>query len=105
MFKEEILENERRREIYKFVEKHPGVHLRELQRRLRMPLASLEYHLNYMTRKKVIYREKDRRYRRYYAKQLDVIDKKILSALRQKRLREIVLIVLSSKKAKYQVLL
>jgi len=105
MFKEEILENERRREIYKFIEKSPGVHLRELQRTLKMPLASLEYHINYMTRKKVVYREKDGRYRRYYVKQLDAKDKKILSALRQKRLREIVLIILSGKKAKYQFLL
>lgn len=105
MFKEEILENERRREIYKFIEKNPGVHLRELQRTLKMPLSSLEYHLNYMVRKKVIFREKDGRYRRYYVKQLDAEDKKMLSALRQKRMREIVLIVLSNKKAKYQTLL
>jgi len=105
MFKEEILENERRREIYKFLEKNPGFDLRELQRTLKMPLSSLEYHLNYMVRKKVIFREKDERYRRYYVKQLDNEDKKILSALRQKRMREIVLIILSSKKAKYQALL
>jgi len=105
MFKEEILENERRREIYKFIEKNPGVHLRKLQRTLKMPLASLEYHLNYMVRKKIILREKDGRYRRYYVKQLDAEDKKILSALRQERMREIVLIVLSNEKAKYQTLL
>ena len=105
MFKEEVLENERRREIYKFIEKNPGVHLRELQRALKMPLSSLEYHLNYMVRKKVIFREKDGRYRRYYVKHLDAEDKKMLSALRQKRMREIVLIVLSNKKVKYQTLL
>jgi len=105
MFKKEVLENERRRRIYKFVEKNPGVHLRELQRTLKIPLSSLEYHLNYMVRKKVIFREKDGRYRRYYVKQLDAEDKKILSALRQKRMREIVFVILSSKKEKYQVLL
>lgn len=105
MFKEEILENERRREIYKFIERNPGVHLRELQRTSKMPLSSLEYHLNYMVRKKIILREKDRRYKRYYVRQLDDEDKKTLSALRQKRMREIVLIVLSNKKAEYQVLL
>lgn len=105
MFRKEILESERRREIYKFIEKNPGFHLRGLQRTLKMPLTSLEYHLNYMVRKKVLFREKDGRYRRYYVKQLDVEDKKILSALRQTRMREIVLIILSSKKAKYQALL
>jgi len=105
MFKEEILESERRREIYKFIEKNPGVYLRELQRALKMPLTSLEYHINYMVRKKVILREEDGRYMRYYVKQLNAEDKKMLSALRQKRMREIVLIVLSNKKAKYQTLL
>ena len=105
MFKKEILENQRRRKIYKFIDKNPGVYLRELQRILRIPLTSLEHHLNYMVRKKVILKEKDGRYVRYYVKQLDVEDKKILSALRQKRLREIVFIVFSKKKVKYQSLL
>ncbi len=105
MFKEEILENKRRREIYESIEKNPGIHFRQLQRTLEMPLFSLEYHLSYMVRKKIIIREKAGRFRRFYVKQLEVEDKKILSALRQKRMREIVLIILSNKKAKYQVLL
>ncbi len=105
MFKEEILENKRRREIYESIEKNPGIHFRQLQRTLEMPLFSLEYHLSYMVRKKIIIREKAGRFRRFYVKQLEVEDKKILSALRQKRMREIVLIILSNKKARYQVLL
>ena len=59
MFKQEILENERRRKIYSFIDKNPGVHLRRLQRVLQIPLASVEYHLNYMVRKGVVIREKD----------------------------------------------
>ena len=70
-----------------------------------MPLASLEYHINYMTRKKILFREKDGRYERYYVKQLDAKDREVLSALRQKRLRETVLVVLLNKKVKYQALL
>ena len=102
MFKDEILENENRRKIYEAIEKSPGVHLRELQRVLDMPLTTLEYHLSYMARKKIIYSESDTHYKRYYAKTLDDEDKKVLSALRQKRMREIVLLVLSKGKAKYQ---
>jgi predicted transcriptional regulator len=105
MFKEEILENERRRRIYRFIEKNPGIYLRDLQRTLEMPLTSLEYHLDYMVRKNVILKERGGHYARYYVKQLDSEDKKILSALRQKRTREIVHITLLSKKAKYQSLL
>lgn len=105
MFKEEILENERRREIYRFIEKNPGVHLRHIERSLKMPHSSLEYHLNYMARKKIVSREKNGRYKRYFVRPLDFDDKRILSALRQKRMREIVLRVLLNRKARYQVLL
>src|SRR5665647_856940 len=102
MFKEEILENENRRKIYVVIDGSPGIHLRELQRVLNMPLTTMEYHLSYMSRKKIIYSETDTHYKRYYAKPLDDEDKKVLSALRQKRLREIVLLILSNGKAKYQ---
>ena len=104
MFKDEILENERRRRIYSTIETTPSIHLRELQRVLNMPLTTLEYHLNYMTRKKIIFAEADGYHRTYYIKPLDPEDKKVLSALRQKRMREIVLIILASQKAKYQSL-
>lgn len=102
MFKDEILENENRRKIYKIIEDSPGIHLRELQRVLDMPLTTLEYHLSYMARKRLVYSESDTHYKRYYAKPLDRDDKKVLAALRQKRLREIVLLILRLGKAKYQ---
>ncbi len=102
MFRKEILEHERRREIYELIERNPGFHLRRIQRDLDMPLSSLEYHVDYLVRKGVIFKEKDRRYRRYYARQLDSEDKKILSSLRQERTREIALRVLSEKKAKHE---
>jgi predicted transcriptional regulator len=102
MFKEEILENENRRRIYSLIEENEGIHLRELQRLLGMPLTTLEYHLSYMSRKKIIYGEKESQFRRYYTKPLDREDKKLLSALRQKKIREIVLVVMASKGAKYQ---
>jgi predicted transcriptional regulator len=104
MFKDEILENERRRKIYALVEASPGIHLRELQRVLNIPLTTLDYHLSYMTRKKIIFGETEDHHKRYYTKPLDPDDKKVLIALRQKRMREIVLIVLENGKAKYQLL-
>jgi predicted transcriptional regulator len=104
MFKEEILENDRRRKIYAVIKKNPGLHIRELQRVINIPLASLQYHLNYMARRNIIIEEKGEHYTRYYTKALDPEEKKILSVLRQKTMREIVLIILVSKKAKYQFL-
>jgi len=102
MFKEEILENERRQKIYATIKKNPGLHIRELQRVLDIPLASLQYHLNYMARRNIIIEEKAEHYTRYYCTPLEPEDKKILSILRQKRIREIVLMILTSQKAKYR---
>lgn len=104
MFKDEILENENRRKIYEAIEVNPGIHLRELQRVLDMPLTTVEYHLSYMARKRILFAETDTHYKRYYARPLDREDKKVLSALRQKKLREIVFLVLTNEKAKYQFL-
>lgn len=104
MFKDEILENNNRRKIYQVLEKNPGTYLRELQRIMNMPLATVEYHIDYMTRKKLIFAETEDHHKRYYTKPLDPTDKKLLPALRQKRMREIVLITLANKKVKYQTL-
>ena len=104
MFKDEILENENRRRIYALIEASPGIHLRELQRLLNMPLTTLEYHLSYMARKKILFAETQAHHKRYYTKPLDPEDKKVLAALRQKRMREIVLIILANGKAKNQLL-
>jgi predicted transcriptional regulator len=104
MFKGEILENENRHRIYRLIEANQGIHLRELQRATNMPLTTLDYHLTYMARKGLIYSETEGHFKRYYTKPLDRQDKKVLSALRQKKLREIVLFAMSNKKVKYQEL-
>jgi predicted transcriptional regulator len=104
MLKEAILENNRRRDIFDFVKANPGLHLRALQRRLGLPLTSLEYHLDYMVRKNVVYRERDGRFTRFYAMMLDEKDREVISVLRQRRLREIALIILGKDGAKFQEL-
>jgi predicted transcriptional regulator len=102
MFKDEILENEKRHKIYETIKKNPGLHTRHLQRIMDIPLTSIQYHLNYMARRNVILEEKSEHYTRYYCKPLEPEDKKVLLVLRQKRLREIVMTILVSKKAKYR---
>jgi predicted transcriptional regulator len=105
MFKDEILENVSRHKIYITIKKNPGLHLRELQRTLNIPLATLQYHLNYMTRRNIIIEEKSEHYTRYYVSPLEAEDKKILSILRNKRLREIVMIIIVNEKTKSHFLI
>lgn len=102
MFKDIILENYRRKKIYELVKKNPGLHFREIHRRLEMPSSSLEHHLSYMTRNNVIYSTKDGGYTRYFCEPLSKDEQKIISALRHKRLREIVTILAEIKEVKYQ---
>jgi predicted transcriptional regulator len=105
MFKDEILENERRNTIYNCIRRNPGLHIRALQRRLGIPLASLQYHLNFMARRDVVIEEKTEHYTRYYVSKLGSQEKNMLLLLRQKRLREIVMIILLGKKAKHRYII
>jgi predicted transcriptional regulator len=102
MFKKIVLENSKRKKIYDFIKKNPGLHLRELQRRLEIPLSSLEHHVNYMVRHHIIYKEKEGGYTRYFAQQPTEEERKLISALRHEKMREIVSIVLDKKDAKFQ---
>jgi predicted transcriptional regulator len=105
MFREEVLENEARRRIYGFVKENPGLHLRELQRRLDIPLTSLNYHLDYLSRHDLLYRDGDGFYTRYFDEKLGIVDREILSILRQRRHREILLAIISKSKASYSHLM
>jgi predicted transcriptional regulator len=102
MSKDAVLANLRRKEIYNFVRRNPGFHLRELQRKLKFPLSSLEHHIDYMIRHNVLYKEKDGRYVRYFAGAFTKEERKLISALRHQRLREIVLIIRENRDAKFQ---
>jgi predicted transcriptional regulator len=101
MFQQELLEHERRRVIYQYLRRNPGLHLRELHRRLEIPLSSLNYHLNYMVRYQILNKEEDGHVQRYFTVSLSQRDKELISLLRQKRIREIVLLVLTHTKIKF----
>jgi predicted transcriptional regulator len=104
MFKDEILENARRHKIYFAIKNNPGLHIRELQKLVDIPFSSLQYHLNYMTRRNVIVEEEGKHFTRYYSTPLSPEDKKILIILRHKRMRDIVMLILYNQKIKYQTL-
>lgn len=102
MFKKILLENSNRKKIYEFIKSNPGFHLRELQRKLKIPLSSLEHHIDYMVRHKVIIKEREGVYTRYFAQQPTKEELKLISAFRHEKVREIVAIILEKKEAKFQ---
>lgn len=93
------LELDVRRRIHDIIFKSPGIHFRELQRQTKLVIGSLQYHLNYMVKKGIIAEHKSGDYSRFYVEgELTELEKKIMSALRQKNMRKLVIYLLQKNK-------
>ncbi len=103
---EEALELENRRRIFRLVTKFPGIHLRDIQKRLELSMGVLEYHLNYMEKEQILSAESDG-YRKSYFVRADVQhgDKSTLALLRQEAPRRIIMLVLLRKTATFKEIL
>jgi predicted transcriptional regulator len=88
----EALELDTRKRIYQFLEEVPGAHFREIHRRLEIPTSVVEYHLKYMENRDLVVSRMEGRYKRYYVQgAMGSADKTLLSLLRQKVPRRIVM--------------
>lgn len=92
---DEYLGLEKRRRVYQEIVAHPGLHLRELERRLGLGLGDLRFHLDFLERKGLI-RSRTDGYRKTYveARDLTIPDAAILALLRQSAPRAIVLFLM-----------
>ena len=88
------MEIEPRRRIYAAVRETPGIHFRELQRLLEMPVGQLEYHIHAMETEGLLKAAEERYYKRYYAGEVDARDKDVFAVLRQENPRKIVMHVM-----------
>lgn len=83
--------NPNRLRIYAFIEWSPGTHLRELHRKLDIPMGTLEYHLRRLEESDRIVSRTIDRYKSYYPRQqLSPTDQDFLYYLRQGSPRRIV---------------
>ena len=99
----DALEQENRREIYKFILKYPGLHLREISRKMNIPKSTMIYHLHYLKKRNLIVTKSESGYSRYYISyEIGRKNKVVLNILRQETPRRIILYLLrfpnSSKK-------
>ncbi|MGQ9583532.1 MAG: winged helix-turn-helix transcriptional regulator [Thermoplasmatota archaeon] len=91
-----------RRKLYEFVLLSPGCHMREIQRRLEIPLGTLEYHLKYLVEREYLSVREEGGYKRYYpVGTIRGMDKGILSLLRQDVPRRIVMYLLLHPGSKF----
>lgn len=107
---DEILILETRKEIYNVIVRFPGLHLREISRRLNMPASLAEYHLQELEDNNVVISIRESGYKRYYPHpniaerderitELQPKERKILGILRQKIPLKITLFLLETKHA------
>jgi len=96
---------EARQQVFEFIQRFPGLHFRELQRRLGLAVGTLQYHLAQLESEKLVIGRKDGEYTRYYA--VGVItdrDRILLQFMRQTPIRHILLHLLENKTANHKQL-
>ncbi len=85
-----------RKRIYETIVLNPGLHFRELQRRVNMPTGVLSYHLNVLCKRGLVVEKREGRYVRYFPNTaMTVEERKLMSLLRNAILREILIFLLT----------
>ena len=67
----EVLDLESRRRIFDLLTEYPGLHLRELERRLQMDVRGLQYHLEWLEGRGAVSTLREGGYLRYYPREWD----------------------------------
>lgn len=89
------IELEPRKKTYDAVAENPGIHLRELDRKIDVALGTIRYHLRVLEKRKLIISKKEGKYKRYYAKgEIDHSDKERLAFLRKELPRTVILFLM-----------
>ncbi len=101
--KEDALELETRRAIYEYIAKYPGTYLRAIEKATGFQMGLLEYHLQYMEKHGILSSEDDGYRKRYFVKEeVQYLDKAVISILRQKTPREIIIHIMLNRRASFQ---
>lgn len=90
---EDVLAVKTRRDLFQFVRRNPGIHLREIARSLNLSITLADYHLRFLEKNDLVSAAMDGEYKRYYPRSvpgdeaarpaLSEQQKQILAYLRQ----------------------
>mgnify|MGYP002398971774 CR=1 FL=1 len=92
-----------RQQIYEFIQRNPGLHFREIHRRLAVAVGTLQYHLRHLEHEKLVIGRKDGEYTRYFV--VGIVterDRQLLQFLRQRPIRHALLLLLEKKRANHK---
>ncbi len=90
-----------RKKIFGLVEANPGLHFREIQRRLGIATGALQYHLDYLMKHHYLKTQRQGKFLRYYNARVPELGARqpLMNALRQDSLRKILLFLVSKRHA------
>jgi len=96
--KKNLLELDPRRKIYDYIFKNPGLHFREIQRKMNIPYGTLNYHIKYLVKQDLVSSKFENGYRRYFiSEKLGRKEEEVLNLLRQEVPRYILLYIMFHK--------
>lgn len=91
-----------RRIIYENIKKFPGIHFRELLRKSDIAVGQLSHHLAYLEKLGTIKEKKYNGFTRFFPQELKEHDRNLLSVLRNKNSRKILLKLLETSKISHK---
>ena len=109
-----IFDVEARRRIFDMIRQQPGLHVRELSRRLDLLPSLVDYHLKALKKNDLVYFNMEEGYKRYYIsenyrsnsyKKLSSRQREILNILRQEVPLRIVMIILDNPNSTHSEIL
>ncbi len=100
--KGDVLLVKARKRIYQLIEQFPGVHLRELHRKLGGGKGNLEHHVGYLVKKGLIQVEKERGNKRFFPLGLNDYERQLLGVLRNPAWRKVVIVLLKKKRLNHK---
>lgn len=102
----ELLELETRRRIYQEIKSTPGLHFRELQRRLEMALGTLEYNLRELEKEGLVVTREEGYHKAYFTTEgeMDRRDRDYMAHLRQELPRRIAMEVANEPGIQFKTL-
>ncbi len=99
------LELKKRRVLYQHILRNPGLHLRALERDMRMGLGDLRHHLDFLEREGLILTATDGYRKTYFPGKKEFSgDKALLGLLRQSKPRAILLLLLNAESGGFDYL-
>ena len=94
---EQALKLDIRKKIYNTIKRNPGLHFREIQRRVKIATGALQYHLDYLQKKHLLKTERETKFLRYYLVRQEFEETAIMALLRQESIRRIIIFLIQKR--------